>query len=671
VRVFRVAAFTLLASATTAADLVHAQSRPDSTVPAAASGTNGNGKANGRSNGNGNPGESAGPAYEDRLIDGGTLPPDLHDELAGLQSRDGWPRALRVELFSTRLDRNGVPTTENGVGLGGYLATPSYGFFTLDGTLRTDSGGTAVLWQREVPFDGGWKADNGLGNVNTSAIDLARAQTRFVLPSSPVLGGSSEWRSADGTQLVAAAGEPGFFSGIRVPRFERLGGSVVTGGFNGVLAPGWTAGAQWIEANNTRVTNFVSQAPGSFSSQTLFGAAAWESRAIRVQGNAVAGDTNAGSQRLGAWVDAGILDGRVLHTFGAFRIDPDLSWGNQAIANDMQGGYYRASYRSRQWLLDGGVDVIKPVSDGGISTTFLTGSARYQFTRDIGAGAGLNWLHSSSASWSGYAFAERNHPWGIGRLQLDTAEDSSRRDVQLKYEQTWEMPAGTRLATAASVGRLTDQLGPEDRFRLQAIGGGDIAHNVSIDGNVTWTHSNGGQDPNSIYANVGMSWRFLRDWLLTVGYYENRTDVLSPIVVTSPIAPPAPFLNEKVKDRGVFLTLRFDWRAGLPTMALGGPVGSGVGRITGVVYLDANEDGRLDAGELGAANVTVVLDGRFSMRTDSQGRFEFPPVVAGRHQITVLPDNLPLPWTVLEDRRDIDLGVRQSVHVELGARRPR
>ncbi|MGZ8274487.1 MAG: carboxypeptidase-like regulatory domain-containing protein, partial [Burkholderiaceae bacterium] len=87
--------------------------------------------------------------------------------------------------------------------------------------------------------------------------------------------------------------------------------------------------------------------------------------------------------------------------------------------------------------------------------------------------------------------------------------------------------------------------------------------------------------------------------------------------------------------------------------------------------LDANDDGRFDAGESGAANVTVLLDGRFSARTDAQGRFEFPAVVAGRHHVTVLPDNLPLPWTTANETRDLDLPVRGSLHLELSARRPR
>jgi hypothetical protein len=97
-------------------------------------------------------------------------------------------------------------------------------------------------------------------------------------------------------------------------------------------------------------------------------------------------------------------------------------------------------------------------------------------------------------------------------------------------------------------------------------------------------------------------------------------------------------------------------------------VGSGSGRLSGVVYLDANENGRLDAGEAGAPNVTVVLDGRFSTRTNASGRFEFPAVVAGHHVLTVEQDNLPLPWALVNSgRKEVDVRTRDSSQVDIGA----
>ena len=105
-------------------------------------------------------------------------------------------------------------------------------------------------------------------------------------------------------------------------------------------------------------------------------------------------------------------------------------------------------------------------------------------------------------------------------------------------------------------------------------------------------------------------------------------------------------------------------------MPLGGGPGSGSGRLTGVVYLDTNENGKFDAGEAGAPNVTVILDGRFSTRTDTNGRFDFPAVAAGRHVLTVQADNLPLPWTLTDQgRTEVEVGTRDRVDVNIGAMR--
>jgi hypothetical protein len=43
--------------------------------------------------------------------------------------------------------------------------------------------------------------------------------------------------------------------------------------------------------------------------------------------------------------------------------------------------------------------------------------------------------------------------------------------------------------------------------------------------------------------------------------------------------------------------------------------------------------------------VTVVLDRGYVARTDAQGRYSFPSVAAGSHQIELVQDNLPLPWS--------------------------
>jgi hypothetical protein len=86
------------------------------------------------------------------------------------------------------------------------------------------------------------------------------------------------------------------------------------------------------------------------------------------------------------------------------------------------------------------------------------------------------------------------------------------------------------------------------------------------------------------------------------------------------------------------------------------------------VFLDANANGLADANEVGVANVTVVLDGKFTARTDAQGRYEFAFVGAGEHTVSLITDNLPLPWAVANDgAMRVKVVPRQTTRVDIGA----
>ena len=261
-------------------------------------------------------------------------------------------------------------------------------------------------------------------------------------------------------------------------------------------------------------------------------------------------------------------------------------------------------------------------------------------------------------------------------MQLDYATATQGDDISGSLQQNWTTPTGTRLATSATVDRVhaaaVSGLPPLDTtvVRFAAYGGGDLTARLSIDGNLQWATAVQGRAAPSTSADVSLTCQLARAWELLFTFYENHVGSWAPLTVTSPISAPVPVPQASQGQRGIFLTLRWQDSRGGHFVPLGGAPGSGSGRLTGVIYLDANENGRYDAGEAGAPNVTVILDGRFSVRTDTNGRFDFPAVAAGHHVLTVQSDNLPLPWTLNnQGRTEVEVGTRDRVDVNIGALR--
>jgi hypothetical protein len=195
---------------------------------------------------------------------------------------------------------------------------------------------------------------------------------------------------------------------------------------------------------------------------------------------------------------------------------------------------------------------------------------------------------------------------------------------------------------------------------------------LGLEGNVNWAGAVRGRAAPGVSADVSLTYRLSYSWEILATYYDSRTGSWTPLTVVSPLSPPVAAVLPATQERGVFLTFRYKRASGLHFAPLGGAPGAGSGEIAGVVFLDANNNGHADAGEAGAPNVTVVLDGRFSVKTDANGRFSFPLVATGHHVISVIPDNLPLPWILInEGRAQVEVTTRDRSEIDIAAQRPR
>jgi hypothetical protein len=637
------------------------------------------------------PPDAAG-GYQDRVIAGGTLEPDISNGDIDSGDPSGLARSLQIDAIVSDLSSRGGGSTnafESGFVAKLQWDTMNYGAWSLDASARAGSsdlgpseqgqGGVLTLYERGLSFDGGWLADNAFGDVNSPDIGLARVQTRFFLPTGTMQGVTTEWHGPQGLEVVAGGGVPGQYDGIEVPDFKRLSGTTATLGAQWSPAANWTVGGQIIEAHDVNLAiGPVVQESSLMSSTATLVSAGWQDQGDRLLFNVLDNDVSGKGNGVGAWVDGSMTSGRVQQTAGLFRIDPDMTWGNQAISNDMEGAYYRFDYQDRRWIADAGVDEVHPVSGVGSDITFLTGDGRYQLSHDWGVGGAANISRADGSNgWSLQGYVDHLNAWGSSRAQVDYADAFAGTDRMLTLEQTWNTPVGTHLSTAITTERVndTEQAGIVQNstlLGLNVFGGGEITANLGGEANVRWAKAISGDAAPGISANVSLTYQIARNWQVLATYYDSRTAAYTPLTVVSPLTPPVAAPVPAQEERGVFLTIRYKRASGMHFAPLGGAAGGASGELSGTVYLDANNNGRLDAGESGAANVTVVLDGRFSVQTDANGRFDFAAVASGHHVLSVVADNLPLPWALPGGGRvEVIVATRDRSEVAIAAQRAR
>lgn len=621
--------------------------------------------------------------YHDRIIAPTalqSLPPDddAEEDTAGL------PRGIRVEAIASRTERGDDRYDEQGASFGGFVDSANWGAFSIDATLfrsnrdRFDGigdggpGGLVTVWQRNFWLDGDWRLDNGLGVLNTPSTPLQRNQYRFFLPTVAFAGASTEWRNdRAGLLLQGGYGRAGIYSGTRVVGFDIADGDVAALNAQWRWAPQWTGTAAFLGTHGRIVPDDRGEVVfEKGDTQSLYAATGWQGARDSMQLNLLASDGDSGAAA-GAWIDASAQRGRYAHNYGAFRFGEDLAWGAYPISNDVQGGYYRIAYQYARWSWSAGLDAIDSISGRGFDGLYASSFARYQASSTLGYGGSLNLRHGAGETgYSAQVFLDRRSDWGQTRWQLDQSHGNGNDSWQVGLDQAFPLREGNRLSASLSYGSLDYGHGASRTSIVSLYGGRDLGERVSIDGSARWTQGNGDGAVRGTDLNIGVNWRLSPRWQLAAAYYQSQGSQRSPFIL-DPLVTDQPFVSLP-RDRSLFLTLRYERNAGRPRGMIGGLAGGGpAGAVAGSVFLDENGDGVRSASEQAAPNVTVVLDGRFAVRTDSLGRFAFPQVAAGSHTLSVVSDNLPLPWSVRDGdaQRTIEVTVRGTIRADIGARR--
>lgn len=620
--------------------------------------------------------------YVDREIQG--LAPDTGDALeASPYDTEGLPRFLRLETRLGTQPFDDRRRTRLGFAAFALVETPNHGTLSLDASASPHDGrGSLTLRQRGMPWAGGWLADHELGVITTPAPDITRLPSRVFVPSSLIEGVGAEWNNAArGLQLKAATGTPGRLEGLPTSAFRSLSGRRSSLGAQWYLGgndvagsdrQGWTAAVRAESARDVSLFDNPLTAADREDADAAQLALRYATTGMRLQGQVVqSNSTRVDGGRSGLWVDSEWDDGPRRHGLGLFRLDPDLSWAGQPLPSDLTGAYARTAWRTRQWSAEASVDWLRSITGRAASGSYATASARWRLARSSSLGTGFSLRRFDGKAWDAYGdwrFASRWGPSGL-RLEVGGGQSVASRQ-QLIYDQDWTVPQGFSLNTSVGVGRLgTDPVSNEaaqSRWSTALSGSAPLGANGLLRGSLTTEQGSGNSRRWGL--NLGGTWRINPRWSVEANL--NRSQGKS-LVATSldPLAPLAPVVNTS-SDRSFYALLRYELQAGSRNTPLGGSALEGGGRIEGVVYFDANKSGTQEASETGVPGVTVFLDNRYGVRTDAQGRFEFPFVASGPRTVSVRNETLPLPWSVVDEgQARVDVRLRETARLSLPVQR--
>lgn len=610
-------------------------------------------------------GERAGePAYVDRVIEG--IEPQ-EPEKAGEEvpyDREGWPRFLR---FETRLGTQPFENRDRSIGFTatGAVMTPNHGILSVDASVAYDDGrGAVTVRQRELPVEGGWMVNNELGVTLSLAPALMRQPSRIFVPSQYSRGATTEWVNPGlQTQLMAGGGKPGWLQGYPVAGFVSLPGTISSVAAQRSFGS-WGAAIRHERGNGLSLFENPTRPADYLDSRSTHVAVRAETQDHRVQANAVSThSTETADTRRGYWVDGEFRHGKALYGWGFFRLDPKLSWSGQGMSGDTEGVFARGSWGTRQWSADANVDALRSISRPDESGVYASGNGRWRFSRSLTLGGGGSYRDYDGKAWTAFADTRLQSEWGFSGLRADSSTSRGLRTRRMVLDHAWILPQGWTLNAGIVAGRETGERAAGNLWGGAVSFAAPVGNDVTLLGNANTERREDGTRNSS--ANASLVWRLNPYWSLEGNflYSQGRARLTAPL---DPLAPPPDRFLQPTDTRSYYLVLRYEDSAGSRSMALGGHPGSGGGSIEGVVFLDANRTGTQEAGETGAAGVTVYLDGRYAVRTDSRGRFEFPFVGPGTRVIRVLNETLPLPWEAGEQQETrVEVVVREATRVAI------
>lgn len=537
-------------------------------------------------------------------------------------------------------------------------------------------------------------ADTALGDINSEVTDAFSRSYRLSLGNSRLRGISTRVFGKD-FDLRAGTGQRSFLVGEPYPGFRRNQGSLSWLGYTQRLTGDFYAGAQVARATDVAALNSAFYfAPNNFagdgSLETIDSSAVsigygqyllkdgdFKARVMLLHSRVNATISNLGAQAesrnaRGVSVEGGYLSGRYRHEFGSYIASPDLRSGDALLASDNRGAYWRVDYSAARLNWGAGIDFEQQNPDRvptrlSAARLTLNANAQYRIDRDtsVGATANVGNTRYDNASTSGAIavsedgmrsinasvyYQTRFYDWGRSRFTVNAqrnqalvANGLAATGSEIQWEHDWitRKYENTRPEFITTVGLAQDRsTGSSQTFPTAGVMFRYwVASDWNIGGNLRYTSRS-----SNLSTSQGISGSLNTERQLGGGWQLGASASLNENVTTQ--SNSSLFVPQTLRSNNssFYVFLRWDGSSGRPFQAIGQRSSVGGGDISGVVYFDANRDGEQQPGEAGAANVEVLLDGRYRITTDRNGQFNFSVVATGNHQLSLNLESVPLPW---------------------------
>jgi hypothetical protein len=560
--------------------------------------------------------------------------------------------------------------------------------------------GRLTLRNYGFPITSNTFADTSLGDISSETTDALSRNYRFSLGNSTVRGASSHVFNRE-FDLRAGIGEMGSLVGGPYPSFEKTQGNLAWLGYSQRLSDQLYAGIQLKHSQNVPIQisdlgsanaangntaltlnnleNVTSLATSVGYGYALNNDGDKKARLTLLSSRTTARIEGRNNAANGIYLEGGFKSGRFRNEFGAYLTDANLRLGELATGPDTRGAYWRVDHSSSRLNWGVGLDYelqnTQPlVNQAPSKRAAINANVQQWIDRDssIGAYAYASDFNYANNSNTGSKYAGYGNKTYVGSVNYQTSiSDWGRSRITASMRRNQALVTNGVAATGEDIAwehdwvtgkyetmrpEFTTTLGyardrSESETQTYPTAGVSFRYwpdaDWNIGGNINYTSRTGNlATSRGLYGSLNTERQIGKAWRLGATISLNQA-----VVNTTAAALNSPNLSRS-NDKSFFIYLRYEGSNGTPlqTLGLSNPGATGGGSVTGVVFFDANRDSAQQAGESGVPNVEVLLDKHYRVTTDKDGRFTFPLVSTGAHQLSLRLESVPLPWGANQDQ---------------------